>query len=192
MCGLPRGAVQQSQCQCVYPVRSRLDGQHDAAGILLPVPCRCEVGTRTWRTGFCVLGCVRFPCPGHLREMRSCVTHARSPFNTRCPPFLAGRWANSSVTAATSCQDCPAGRFAPLAGAGACVTCPVATYTTAAAAVTCTACPTLKTSPAGSTSFAACVNCVAGQMFNQSLQCEDCPRGTLRAYGCPWVVVGGV
>jgi hypothetical protein len=111
-------------------------------------------------------GCT--PCPAG--------TYSNTTRIIRCLICAPGRWANSSVAPATSCQDCPAGKAASARGSGSCTTCPVAKWS-GPSALYCASCPSGKTSPAGSGSSTACVSCVPGQIFNASLQCEDCVPG---------------
>jgi len=84
-----------------------------------------------------------------------------------CVSCPAGTFQNSATFTGTQCTQCVAGTYS---GAGA-TTCTACSMPTGASAVT---------SPAGSTSQAACTatSCRAGYFLNSSGQCIQCPAGT--------------
>ena len=95
------------------------------------------------------------------------------------PPCNAGYTGPDDV-----CSSCVTGKYKDATGSAACTDCASGTYSTttgATAATTCLACPADKTSPAASTSSAACIfpPCNAGYTGPDGI-CSTCAAGTYK------------
>ena len=87
-----------------------------------------------------------------------------------------------TVSDATTCQSCGAGKYKETSGAGGCSECASGTYSGLVGAVersTCISCPVHSDSPAASSASSDCT-CTAGY-YSDSDVCKQCPQGKFKA-----------
>lgn len=97
--------------------------------------------------------------------------------STGCIPCPSGEF--SEETGAEACDECPAGTYKKESGPGVCVPCPARTYNPEPRASACLDCATFVLE--GGTK---CGGCDVGTYPNhETMECEDCPAGTVSAAG---------